>query len=76
MQASYGSNPKCDKRRNGSPDRLTKSVKDAKNRYLYFIRFYFPAYTLKTFPQLLLKSNNRVYTVLEFSSVTVCKCNT
>ena len=36
MQASYGSDPKCDKRRNESPDRLiTKSVKDAKNMYLY-----------------------------------------
>ena len=38
MQASYGSDPKCDKRRNESPDRLiTKSVKDAKNMYLYII---------------------------------------
>ena len=37
MQASYGSNPKCDKRRNGSPDRLTKSVKDAKNMIYIFI---------------------------------------
>ena len=37
MQASYGSNPTCDKRRTGSPDRLTKSVKDAKNMIYIFI---------------------------------------
>ena len=29
MQASYGSNLKCDKRGNESSDRLTMSVKDA-----------------------------------------------
>ena len=34
MQASYGSNLKCDKRRNESPDRLTMSVKDASSIFL------------------------------------------